>query len=200
MANAEPAKILQIVRERLKPGSEAAYAAIEEEIARASASLGCPHAYLGAQSVDGPPDVWWFNGYESSSEQAGVADAYAKNEALMAVLLANSLRKAELTLAPIEVITHYRPDASSGPPWVLGTGRFLLIAATNESHAGTAFETADGGRYLITPFETRERADAARALAGPESYVLAVRPHWSFPAQEWVAADPMFWSGQHFTR
>src|SRR5262245_34399157 len=41
--SAQPPALLQIVREPLKPGSEAAFNAIEEERARISATLGCPH-------------------------------------------------------------------------------------------------------------------------------------------------------------
>ena len=58
-------KILQIVREPLKPGSEAAYYALEEDTAHAAAALGCPHPYLGAESVTGSKEVWWFNGRTS---------------------------------------------------------------------------------------------------------------------------------------
>jgi hypothetical protein len=41
--SAQPPPLLQIVREPLKPGTEAAFNAIEEERARMSAALGCPH-------------------------------------------------------------------------------------------------------------------------------------------------------------
>jgi len=36
-------------------------------------------------------------------------------------------------------------------------------------------------------------ADAVSVKSGGESYVCAVRPSFSFPAPEWVAADPSFW-------
>ena len=83
-ASAQPPSLLQIVREPLKPGAEAAFNAIEEERARVSATLGCPHPYLGAESVTGPKEVWWFNGYQSSTDRQQVYDAYAKNAPLMA--------------------------------------------------------------------------------------------------------------------
>jgi hypothetical protein len=111
----------------LKPGAEAAYDILEREQARLSAVFGCPHPYLGAESLTGRREVWWFNGYESAAEKQRVADAYATNEALIAALTRNSRMKARLTLPPIEVFASYRKDLSVGVPWEPGHGRFLVI-------------------------------------------------------------------------
>lgn len=192
---AQAPQILQIYREPLKPGSEAAYGEIEEDTARVAAALGCPHPYLGAESLTGSKEVWWFNGYESAVEQAQVYDAYAKNTRLMAALQQNSRRKAALTLAPLESVVHYQPELSVGEPWSLGRGRFLIITIVKNTTGrhGTAFEARDGTRFIVTSAQTREQADAARALAGAEAVILAVRPSWSFPAKEWIAMDVGFW-------
>jgi hypothetical protein len=198
-ASPQPPQILQIYREPLKPGSEAAYSAIEEATARLAVALGCPHPYLGAESLSAPKEAWWFNGYRSAAEKERVYAAYASNAPLITALRQNSERKAALTLEPIEAFAQYRPDVSVGPPWVLGRGRFLVITVTksNPRATGTVFEAADGTRFIVTSAQTRDEADAARAIAGLESTVLAVRPSWSFPAAEWIAADPEFWHGNH---
>jgi hypothetical protein len=190
-----PPGILQVYREPLRPGGEAAYAAIEEETARFSAALGCPHPYLGAESLTGPKEVWWFNGYMSPAEQSQVYDDYARNTRLIAALKQSSEKKASWTLAPIEVFANYRPDLSVGAPWLLGHGRFLVITLTTSSlvTAGSVFEAPDALRIIVTSARTREEADAAKALAGPESNIFGVRPSWSFPAKEWIAADRVFW-------
>jgi len=187
--------ILLICREPLKPGREAAYSAIEEETARSAVALGCPHPYLAAECVTGSADVWWFNRFESAAEQAHVADAYAKNEQWMSVLKQNSARKSDCTLGLIEAVATYREELSAGSRWSPGAGRFLVMTMTRSRAPtnGTVFETADGLRFVVTPAATRDVADSTRAIAGPESHVLAVRPRWSFPATEWVAADPEFW-------
>jgi hypothetical protein len=192
---AQPPHLLQIHREPLKPGSEAAYHAIEEDTARISAALGCPHPYLGVESLTGSKEVWWFNGYQSSAEQRQVYDEYAKNTRLVAALQQNSTRKASLTLEPIEVVANYRPDLSVGTPWILGHSRFLVITVTRSNRliTGTVFEAPDGTRFIVTSAQTRQEADAAQALAGPESNIFRVRPSWSFPAKEWTAADSLFW-------
>jgi hypothetical protein len=191
----QPLSLLQIVREPLRPGSEAAFHAIEEERARISAALGCPHPYLGAESLTGSKEAWWFNGYETPAEKEQIYDAYAKNTPLLEAFQQSAEPKANLTFEPIEVFASYRPDWSVGAPWRLGHGRFLVITVTrsNRRITGTVFEDPDGTRYIVTSAQTRLEADAARALAGPESNILAVRPSWSFPAREWVSADSQFW-------
>jgi hypothetical protein len=192
---AGPPNLLQIYREPLKPGVEVAYDALEQEQARISAAFGCPHPYLGAESLSGPREVWWFNGYESPAEQQHVYDAYARNTALLEALQRNNKAKAELTLAPVEVFTRYRADSSSGVPWTVGQGRFLVITVTTSDRRieGTVFEAPDGVRFVVQPARTRKDADAATALAGSEAVLLAVRPSWSFPDEMWIAADPLFW-------
>jgi hypothetical protein len=191
----QPPALLQIVREPLKPGSDTAFSAIEEERARISATLGCPHPYLGAAALTGPPEAWWFNGYQSSTEQTHVYEAYEKNATLMAAWQRSAKPKADLTLKPIEVFARYRADLSAGTPWFLGHGRYLVITVTRSTAPlmGTVFDSPDGMRFVVTPSKTRQEADAARATAGPEATILAVRPSWSFPASEWIAADPPFW-------
>jgi hypothetical protein len=120
---------------------------------------------------------------------------YASSTRLMAALQSTSKTKESLTLKPIDVIATYRSDLSGGMPWLLGHGRFLVITLTESSRhsAGTVFEAPDGTRFIVTSAQTRQEADAARALAGPEANIFAVRPSWSFPAKEWIAADPLFW-------
>jgi hypothetical protein len=188
-------QILQIHREPLKPGSEAAYQAIEADSARICAELGCPHPYLGIEALTGSKEVWFFNGYESSAEQKQVVDDYTKNATLMAALEMNSRRKAELTGTAVSVFASYREHLSRGVPWRMGSGRFLVITVTNSNRRidGTVFEASDGTRFIVMPAQTRHEADAAAALAGPESNIFAIRPSWSFPAKEWMAADSEFW-------
>jgi hypothetical protein len=195
MAFTGPPQILQIYREPLKPASEQAYDAIEVEMAGVAAQLGCPNPYLGAASVSEPKEVWWFNGYESTEKQQEVFDAYAKNTRLMAALQKLSAQKQSLTLAPIEAFARYRPELSAANAWTLGEGRFLIVTMTSDkTHVpGTVFEAADGMRFIVRSAQTREQAEAALSDAGRDTRVLAVRPSWSFPAQDWVTADPDFW-------
>ncbi len=185
-----PPLILQIYRDRLKPQSRGAYDEVERDIARACVELGFPHAYLAIEPLAGPEEVWFLNGWESEAEQKQVADDYAKNAPLVAALERNAKRKASLILAPVEVFGRYRLELSGGTPWSMGLGRFLAIAETKVERQidGTVFETPDGTKFVISPAKTRREAEA---VAGAR--VFGVRPDWSKPAPEWIAADPDFW-------
>ncbi len=189
-----PPEILQIHRERLKPGAETEYAAVESRITWRCAELGCPHPYLGIESLTGPREVWFFNGYESEAEKTSVADAYASNAPLMEALRELGEQKKAFVEEPVSTFAGYRLDLSAGAPWEPGLGRYLVISASLEGRGEnrTVFDDHDGTRYAISAFHTREEAEAA---AGDEGNVFAVRPDWSHPAKEWIAADPEFWHG-----
>jgi len=69
-----------------------------------------------------------------------------------------------------------------------------VIAVTNDrpSGVGTVFQAADGTFFVFSPTRTRKQADRL-ATSIPDSTVVAARPLFSFPAKDWVAADPRFW-------
>jgi len=194
-AQSRPPQILEIYRDFVRPGSEAAYSEIERDIAHVCVELGFPHAYLAIESLTGPKEVWFLNGWESSAEQEQVADDYAKNAPLSSALEKHATRKASLVLTPIEVFAKYRKDSGGGEPWSMGMGHFLVITVTRarERLDGTTFETADGTKFMVLPADTRAAADAKAAAIGADTRVFAVRPFWSKPAEEWVSADPAFW-------
>jgi hypothetical protein len=193
---APPPAILQIYREPILPGGEAEYDRIESETANKCAELRCPHAYLGLESLTGPKEVWWFNGFVSEADRKEVTDTWAKSTEVVAALARNRERKAPFTGKGIEVFAHYRADLSQGAAWVLGRGRFLVIATTRGAPPleGAVYETSDGTRLVIAPARTRAEAEAA--AAGIDARVLAARPRWSHPAEDWIAADPEFWRPQ----
>ena len=201
-AASQPPQILQIYREELKAGSEAAYGAIEEDTAHLATALGCPHPYLGIKTLTGATEVWWLNAYASPAEQKRVYEDYAKNTQLTSALHRNSERKATLTLEHSEVFANYRQDLSTTHPWIMGRGRFLVITVTkSQSRAiGTVFESTDDTRVIIASAETRKEADAIQVRAGPDSKVFEVRPSWSFPAADWIAADPTFWTPKNLSQ
>jgi hypothetical protein len=193
-AQSESPQILQIFREALESGSKDAYRRIEERTARLSAELGCPHPYLGIESLTGSKEVWWLNGYTSAAERKQVVDDYSRNTRLLAALKENSQRKASLTGKAAEIFANYRPGLTVGVPWILGHGRVPVITVmkSNRRINGPVFEATDGTRFVM-PARTRKEANAVAAAAGPASNVFAVRPSWSFPAKEWVAGDKLFW-------
>jgi hypothetical protein len=192
----QPPQILQVYRDFLKPGTEAPYREIEEDAARICARLNCPNPYLALESLTGPKEVWYLNGYPSTAVERAVADAYRNNVPLMTALESIPKRKAGLILTPVEVRAVYRADLTRDtPPWHVGEGRFLVITLTKGSPrpSGTVFEAKDGTQFIISSARSRQEADAKATHAGSGSRVFAVRPSMSMPAPEWIGADPTFW-------
>jgi hypothetical protein len=193
---AEPPQILQIYRDFLRPGTDDAYREIEEEAARICARFKCPNPYLAIESLTDPKEVWYFNGYRSAAHQTAVYDGYRNNAPLLAALDVIPKRKADLILAPLDVLAAHRPDLGRGRSWRVGEGRFLVITVTKDSKEveGTVFAADDGTLFVIGAAHSRHEADAEAAAAGEDARVFAVRPSMSMPAEEWRLADRDFWN------
>ena len=195
LAQEPPPQILQIYRERLKPGAEAAYGRIEEEIARTCARLKCPHAYLALESVAEPKEVWWLNAYTSEADRDRVGRAWDEHAAVTAALRRIAPRKKGLTDEPVNVFAAFRSDLSAASCWRMAGTRFFTIVMTSADGNvdGCVFMVPDGTRFAFTPAATRADASRQAAAAGADGKVFAVRPSWSVPEEAWVAADPGFW-------
>lgn len=204
-AQERPPQILEVYREFWKPGNSTANHKIEAEAAQICFELKCPHPCLGLESLPGPREAWFLNGYASSTEQTQVGDDYQKNPALIEALNQILIRKKPLSSAEdVNVFAKYQQSLSRGAPWSLGQGRFLVITVTKRDLAaksnlvidGTAFEVDNGTLFIFSAARTRQEAEARAAAAGPEAHVFAVRTYWSLPAKDWTAMDPSFWKGR----
>ena len=194
--------ILQIVRERLKTGAEAAYREIEDETARLCAELNCPHPHLAIELPTHLTEVWWLNEFASDADRHRVEKEYAENRLLMEVLERNSARKRRVTEPFVSVYAAHRPDLSRGAAWTIAGARFVVVAVTRETPQadGSVFEAPDGVRFIMKPARTPEQADEDARALGHDARVFTVRPYWGVPAAEWVAADPDFWSENPIAR
>jgi hypothetical protein len=189
----EPPAILQVYREPLKAGARAEYDRLESDTARHCARLRCPHAYLGLESLTGPKEIWWLNGYDSEADRKQVADAWAASKEILGVLGRNARKKTALVGKSVESLARYRPDLSTGDPWRLGRGAFLVIWSGTGTPAleGTVYETDDHTRFALVSARTREEATALAARF--KARVFEVRPSWSHADEAWVASDPELW-------
>ena len=194
----QPTHVLFVHRDFLKPGSDTAYRQIEDDGARICADMGCPHPYVGMESLAGPKEAWWLNGFGSQPEMNQIAADYQKNTRLMAALAEITQRKQGLIGEPVEVVLTYQPKLSRGAPWSVGRGRFLVVLETKSppQAEGTVFEGPDGTRWVFVSAQTLSEAKAKAAALGAEAKIFAVRPNWSMPARDWVAADPTFWKSR----
>jgi hypothetical protein len=196
LSQAHPPRILAISREYLKPGAVQAVHKIEVDAAQICIALKFPHRYLVLESLTGPKEFWYLNGFDSQAEMDEMSREYEGNTALTSALAENLKRKAPyLAAESTNVFLNYRPELSGGTPWRMGHGRFLIIAWTKGSAGtgGTVFEGLDGNRLVIRAARTRAEAESMAAAAGAGVHVFAIHPELGWPDEEWVTADPEFW-------
>jgi hypothetical protein len=190
-----PPALLQIVREKLRPGVEQDYGRIEEELARACARLGAPNRYLALASIGKPVEVWWLNMYASESAVDHVAEAYARNTPLMTALRELSANKVGMTDVPIDVMTTFRSDLSSPDAWQIGQLRYAVVSDLQapERSEGAVFQSPDGRALVIIAASDRNDAERRASQLGPGAMIFEVRPQWSLPEDSWVSLNPQLW-------
>ncbi len=186
-------RFLYIYRDSLKAGVDSAYRAIENDGAQICADFTCPNPYIGLESLSGQHEAWWINAFATEADTARVARAYATNRALSEALGGIARRKESLIGRPVQGFAVYRADLSRGPVWPVAGARFLAAVITRSTRPvrGSVWQV-DSTLYVF--HLTRSRR-AAETLAGSDGRVLALRPSWSMPAPDWVAADRTFWRG-----
>lgn len=193
LAQQAPPRFMYIYRDSLERGVDSTYRVIEDEAAQICADLKCPNPYLALESLSEPHEAWWLNTFVSAADTARVVKAYAANRPLMDALGGVAKRKAPLIGAPIMGMAIYRADLSRGPAWSVADARFVVVTITRSRRPaeGSVWEMADSTLYSFRPVRTRQQAEAL--AREPGARMFAVRPNWSMPAAEWVAADPGFW-------
>jgi hypothetical protein len=193
VAQTPPPRFMYIYRDFVKSGADSVYRATEDRGARICADLKCPNPYLALESLSGPHEAWWLNAFSTEADTIRVVKAYAANRELAESLGAVAKHKETLIGTPIQGFGIYRVDLSRGPTWSVAGARFMLITVTHsrEPAEGSVWEMADHTLYVFRPLRTAAQANAL--TAGKSARVFAVRPNWSMPAPEWVAADPEFW-------
>jgi len=182
-----------IYRDRVEPGSELAYRAIEEEAARMCVEFDCPHPHVAMESTSGPKEVWWLNTFASEAERLLKLESYASNLPLMTAL-ENIAKRKEGVAGGTDALATYRYDLSNGRKWSLSAARFVVGLITERPGLldAAVFEMAGGQYVVLTPLRTREEAETIAAQI-PTARVFAIRPYWGMAAPEWIAADPEFW-------
>ena len=179
-----PPPLLDIVRERIKPNSEAAYSRVEENAARVCARL-CPNSYLALESMTKPRVVLWLNQYATAADRDAVAQAYQRDTALMSELTKVLAPKKTLTLGSTTIATIYNATASDGCVWRTGA-RFFVVAESRDgglaAGGGCVFEDGAGTRFILAPSSSRDEANRIAKRVGAGGRIFAVRRTWSNPS------------------
>jgi len=175
LGQARPPQILEIYRDYLKTDAIAANRKLEKRAEDLCRTLHFQHPYLTIESVSGPAEMWYFNGFDSQAEVDQLRREYVQNTKLVAALTEIVQQKASLERAEsTDEFAHYRSDLSRGDPWIIGRGRFLVIAFFRGDPPlhGTVFEMKDGARMLVRTAQSASEARVIAASAGSTARVF----------------------------
>ena len=175
MAQVRPPQILYISRDYLKADAVAANRKLERRAEDLCRTLGFTHPYLTIESVSGPAEMWYLNGFDSQAEVDKLTREYQQNTKLLAALDDITRQKAPLKrLKSTEEFVNYRPDLSHGDPWIIGRGQFFVIVLFNGDPLlnGTVFEMKDGSKMLVRTAQTASEARVLASSAGPRASVF----------------------------
>jgi len=124
-AGMEPAPVLQIYREQIKPGKTRAHAASEN--AWGKALEASPIKWLAMTSMSGPSEAWFLSGFGSYADIQKVNETM---ETLPAMLRADSVyssREGEFLNDTRSLIATYRKDLSYGAPVDIAKMRYMQV-------------------------------------------------------------------------
>jgi len=175
MAQARPPQILEISRDYLKPDTVAENRKLERRAEHLCRILGFSHSYLTIESVSGPAEMWYLNGFQSQAEVEKLRQEYEHNTELLAALNDITQKKASLKRAEsTDEFAHYRSVLSRGEPLIIGRGRFFVIVFFDGDPPlnGTVFEMKDGSRMLVRTTQTSSEARVLAASAGSTARIF----------------------------
>ena len=168
-------QILGVSRDYLKPDAVAANRKLERRADDLCRTLGFTHPDLTIESVSGPAEMWYLNGFDSEAEVEKLRREYQQNTKLLAAL--DDITRQKLPLKRLEStdeFVNYRPDLSRGDPWIIGRGQFFVIVLFDGDPQmnGTVFEMKDGSRMLVRTTQTLSEARFLTASGGSTARVF----------------------------
>jgi hypothetical protein len=175
MAQARTPQILEVSRDYLKPDAIAANRKLERRAEDLCRTLAFTHPYLTIESVSGPAEMWYLNGFDSEAEVEKLRQEYQQNTKLLAALDDITRQKVPLKrLESTDEFVNYRPELSRGDPWIIGRGQFFVIVLFDGDPPmnGTVFEVKDGSRMLVRTTQTASEARILAASAGSTARVF----------------------------
>lgn len=126
-AKGAPPRILQILREDVKPGRSAAHQKYETGWPRAFAKANWPTNYLAMTSITGPSEAWFMTGYESFGAWQKDRENLDRNEALKNEDDRLVQGDAEFLSGSRSIVAAYREDLSYTLPVELPRMRYFRV-------------------------------------------------------------------------
>ena len=156
-----PRKVMQIIREEVKPARATAHGRAEEAYVRAFRSSKTAVYYVGLRSVTGPTEAWFISSYDSYAALEAENDLVAKNATLGKALEMADEQDAPFRTGTRTVIAELKEDLSYRMRPTVQDMRYMHVTTIHVRPGwGSAFE------------EVRKLAKAAHEKAN-------VDEHWA---------------------
>lgn len=155
-----PPRVLQIIREWVKPGKTPAHHRLEADWGRALAQAGMPGSMLAIESMTGQGEAWFITPFASWAEYEQSSNAFNTNPALVAVTARFNEPESELVSDVRFIVATFREDLSYLPSnrAPLPTMRFFSITRT-QVRPGHTGEFEEGRRMAKKAHETAQLTD-----------------------------------------
>lgn len=177
-----PPKVLQIIREQVKPGRAAAHEKVELGWPKAWAKANWPNGWIAMTSVSGPPEAWFLNAWASYAAMEKDREDTDKNAALKAENDQLSAQDGDLLTGTTNILASYREDLSYRPNINVGKMRYFAVT-TYRVNPGRAREFNEWRRLAKEQHE-KGKVDEHFALyqvvsGAPGGTFLSFVPHKS---------------------
>ncbi|MGH9524995.1 MAG: hypothetical protein ACRD3E_20910 [Terriglobales bacterium] len=123
-----PPKVLQIVREQVKPGKGDAHIASESAWSRALKAAKYDHPMLAMTSATGSTEAWFLNGYESFAALEKNSQKWDNDPAVRRVVEIYDPKEAEFVSNDTILTARYVPEASYHANVNIGEYRYFAVA------------------------------------------------------------------------
>lgn len=155
-------KMLQIIREQVKPGKGGAHEASEAVWAGAYAKAKMPNGWLGMTALTGPNEAWFLTPLGSWAELEKNIKAEEANEALTAEVQKISAQDGELLNGSTGVVARFVPEMSYQPKTNLAAMRYMQVTL-----------------YRLKPGHGRDFTNAWKEVVAAHEKVK-MDEHWAF--------------------
>ncbi len=174
-----PPKILQIFREEVKPGQNAAHAKSEANFPAAMSKVKFPYYSLAIESMSGPSEAWFINPVESWADWAK-ADKLMKTSGLETQFGQMMLSDGQLLNGTKSMIAVYNPDLSYRPDFNIGDVRYVQV---------TTYRVKPG--HFDEFKELYKQAVAAHTKANIDEHMLFYAVRYGAPADVALVFQPI---------
>lgn len=158
-ASAPPPAVLQITREEVKPGKDAAHEASEASWSAAFAKAQLTNGWLGMTSLSGPNEAWFLQGYASWEEVEKAMKASEANEAYTAEAKRLSPIDGDSLSRGSAILANYREALSYHAGSNLAPRRYMQVRLIRVK-PGRNREFADSMREDVAAHEKTKMGDS----------------------------------------